>query len=288
MNRTQKYISLLLERLPKYELRSYEHQTCLDRIRDRVSSTSDIHAELLHLYKVKGCADFALSLMWIADKVEKDFTKEESTIDEETLVFSKFRQAIGDESPSGQESDTAGTMIDFPGSQKMRSTPMPAPKSEFDLSSQPEFQSIPAPGPSIDSIFGTAAQVPELTQPTDSGSTTGSEQEHNFALLLEKFLEAVQSGNDARTNLLTDVMNECNTILAASSAAEDYKKFCTLLRGFLNYISNNQYLDDIRVMNILSNIQDPYAQWARTEPNNRAGLLDAVNDTLHDFKNMFE
>ena len=42
MNRTQKYISLLLERLPKYELRSYEHQTSLDRIRDRVSSTSDI------------------------------------------------------------------------------------------------------------------------------------------------------------------------------------------------------------------------------------------------------
>jgi len=82
MSRTQKYISLLLERLPKYELRSYEHQTSLDRIRDRISAASDINAELLYLYKVNNCADFALSLMWIADKVEKDISKEESTIDE--------------------------------------------------------------------------------------------------------------------------------------------------------------------------------------------------------------
>ena len=123
MNRTQKYISLLLERLPKYELRSYEHQTSLDRIRDRVSSTPDIHAELLSLYKVKGCADFALSLMWIADKVEKDSTKEESTIDEETLVFSKFRQAMGDEPSSGQESDAAGAVQGLPGLQGFGSSP---------------------------------------------------------------------------------------------------------------------------------------------------------------------
>ena len=145
MNRTQKYISLLLERLPKYELRSYEHQTSLDRIRDRVSSTSDIHAELLHLYKVKDCADFALSLMWVADKVEKDLTKDESTIDEETLVFSKFRQAIGDVSSSGEVTDIAGTMLDLPGSQVFGSTPTPAVNSAYSLSSPPELETKPKP-----------------------------------------------------------------------------------------------------------------------------------------------
>jgi hypothetical protein len=288
MSRTQKYISLLLERLPKYELRSYEHQTSLDRIRDRVSSTSDIQAELSYLYKVKGCADFALSLMWIADKVEKDFTKEESTIDEETLVFSKFRQAIGDVSPSGQESDTAGTVFDLPGSQEFGSTPTPAPKSVFNLSSPPELESIPAPEPTIDAIFGATAQTPELTQPMSGGSTSGNEQELSFALLLEQFLESVQSGNDDRKKLLSDIINECNAVLAAGSATEDYKQFCQLLTEFLQYISNNQYLDDVRVMNILSNIQDPFAHWARNKPNNRTGVLDAVNDILRDFKTMFE
>ena len=288
MNRTQKYISLLLERLPKYELRSYEHQTILDRIRDRVSSTSDIYAELRSLYQVKGCADFALSLMLIADKVDKDFTKEESTIDEETHVFSKFRQAIGDESSSGQESGTAGTMFDLPGSQESGSTPTSELKSAFNLSSPPEFESIPTPGPAIDSIFGAMVQSPELTQHTGGGSTSGSEQEHSFSLLLEQFLESVQSGNDDRTKLLSDIKNECNTVITAGSAAEDYKHFCKMLIEFLEYISNNQYLDDVRVMNILSNIQDPFAQWARSIPNKRAGILDSVNDTLRDFKTMFE
>jgi hypothetical protein len=288
MNRTQKYISLLLERLPKYELRSYDHQTSLDRIRDRVSSAADINAELLLMYKVNGFADFALSLMWIADRVEKDVTKEESSIDEETLVFSKFRQAIGDVSPSGQESETGGTMFDLPGSQKIGSTPTPEPTSEFSLSSSQEFESIPTSQPSIDAIFGAGAQAPEQTMPTGGGSTSGEEQEHSFAILLEQFLESVQSGSEDRTKLLSDIVNECNTVLAAGNTAEDYKQFCTSLIEFLQYISNNQYLDDVRVMNILSNIQDPFAQWARTQPNNRTGILDAVNDTLRDFKTMFE
>jgi hypothetical protein len=69
---------------------------------------------------------------------------------------------------------------------------------------------------------------------------------------------------------------------------EDYKQFCKLLTEFLEYISNNQYMDDVRVMNILSNIQDPFAQWAHSAPENRSGLLDPVNDILRDFKTMFE
>ena len=288
MNRTQKYISLLLERLPKYELRSYEHQTSLDQIRDRISSASDIHAELLYMYKVKGFTDFALSLMWIEDKLEKDFTKEESTIDEETHVFSKFRQAIGDESPSGPESGTAGTMFNLPGSQEVGSTPSPAPKSELNLSSEPEPESLPPSQPSMDSIFGIAAPPVESVKQTSGGSTSDDQQEQSFALLLEKFLESVQSGNDDRTTLMSDIINECNTVLAAGSAADDYKQFCRSLIEFLQYISINQYLDDVRVMNILSNIQDPFAQWARTESNNRTGVLDTVNETLRDFKTMFE
>jgi hypothetical protein len=288
MSRTQKYISLLLERLPKYELRSYEHQTSLDRIRDRISATSDINAELQYLYKVNNCADFALSLMWIADKVEKDNTKEESTIDEETLVFSKFRQAIGDESPSGQGTETAGSMLDIPGSQEFGSTQTPAPNSDFNLSTPPDNESISTPETRIDDIFGAMAQTYEPTQSTGGGATSDSDQELRFATLLEHFLESVQSGNEDRTTLLSDIINECNTILANGSAAEDYKQFCTLLTEFLNYISNNQYMDDVRVMNILSNIQDPFAQWARSSPDNRTGLLDSVIEILRDFKTMFE
>ena len=288
MNRTQKYISLLLERLPKYELRSYEHQTNLDRIRDRISGTSDINAELQHLYKVNNCADFALSLMWIADKVEKDLTKEESTIDEETLVFSKFRQAIGDVSPSEQGSENAGTTFDMSGSQEFGSAQTPAQNSAINLSAPSDTESIAAPETQIDSIFGAMTQPVESAPPKAGGSTSGKDQELGFAALLEQFLESVQSGSDIRTKLLSDIINECNTILAAGSTAEDYKQFCRLLTEFLEYISNNQYMDDVRVMNILSNVQDPFAQWARSSPDGRTGLLDPVIEILRDFKTMFE
>jgi hypothetical protein len=116
----------------------------------------------------------------------------------------------------------------------------------------------------------------------------GNEQERSFANLLERFLESIQSGNDDRTTLLSDVTNECNTVVNAGSVPEDYKQFCQLLVEFLQYISDNQYLDDIRVMNIVSNIQDPVNQWARSDQNNRTGLLDPANEILRDFKTMFE
>jgi hypothetical protein len=288
MSRTQKYISLLLERLPKYELRSYEHQISLDRIRDRISGTADINAELHSLYQVQNCADFALSLMWIADKVEKDATKEESTIDEETLVFSKFRQAVGDVSPGGDESPQAGTSFNLPGSQDFGSASESSVKSEIDFSSPPDSSSFSTPEPQIDSIFGAMAQGPDLSQPPGGSSTMGSEQELGFAALLEKFLEAVQSGNDDRTTLLSNIINECHAVLAASNTSEDYKHFCTLLTEFLNYISVNQFMDDVRVMNMLSNIQDPFSQWAHSSSESRSSFMNSVIDILRDFKTMFE
>ncbi|RPI05959.1 MAG: hypothetical protein EHM64_04785 [Ignavibacteriae bacterium] len=286
MNRTQKYISLLLERLPKYELRSYEHQTSLDRIRDRISSTEDIHAELRALYQVQGFAEFALCLMWVADKVEKDFTKEESTIDEETKAFTRFRQAVGDLSASEQEPTVSGSMFDMSGSEGFGSAP--APVTDFNPTPSSEFESPSVPGPSIDSIFGSPEPPSGQSMPAGGASISRPEQEHKFAVLLEKFLESVQSGNEDRTDLLFDVIAECNTVLSANFGDEDYSQFCRSLIEFLQYISTNQYLDDVRVMNILSNIQDPFAQWARTDMNARAGILVTVNDTLRDFKAMFE
>jgi hypothetical protein len=293
MNRSQKYISILLERLPKWELRSYEHQTSLDRIRDRVTSASDIHTELNSLYQVKGFAEFALSLMWIADKVEKDATLDESTLAEETLVFEKLRFALGDISASSRESTSTSEAVDLPSSPGFESTSSPAlegmsmspsePLRELTTSPQPEA----TPAVLLDS-WGKELQIPTQT-PSIGGSTTmGSEQEHGFANLLERFLESVQSGNDDRTTLISDVVHESNMVVEATSVPEDYKQFCRLLMEFLQYISDNQYLDDIRVMNIVSNIQDPVSQWARSEQSDRTGLLDPAIEILRDFKTMFE
>jgi hypothetical protein len=292
MNRSQKYISILLERLPKWELRSYEHQTSLDRIRDRVTSASDIQAELNSLYRVKGFAEFALSLMWIADRVEKDTTLDESTLAEETLVFEKLRYALGDISVPSPESASATETVDLPSS-SIESTASLDLEGMSTLSSEPLRELTPSPGPEgtpevlLDS-WGKEPQALSQTPSMGGGTTMGHEQEHSFSNLLEQFLESVQSGNDDRMKLLSDVINECNTVVNADSVLEDYKQFCQLLMEFLQYISDNQYLDDIRVMNIVSNIQDPVSQWARSEQDNRTGLLDPAIEILRDFKTMFE
>ena len=290
MNRSQKYISILLERLPKWELRSYEHQTSLDRIRDRVTSAPDIHAELNSLYQVKGFAEFALSLMWIADKVEKDTTLDESTLAEETLVFQKLCYALGDISASSQESTSTTETVDLsslPGFESTSSPALEGSPSEHLRGIPPSPESEVTPEVLLDS-WGKEPQVSAQTPSMGSSATMGSEQERGFSNLLERFLESVQSGNDDRTTLLSDVINECNMVITSDVVPEDYKQFCQLVVEFLQYVSDNQYLDDIRVMNIVSNIQDPVSQWARSEQNNRTGLLDPAIEILRDYKTMFE
>jgi hypothetical protein len=293
MNRSQKYISTLLERLPKWELRSYEHQTSLDRIRDRVTSASDIHAELSSLYQVNGFAEFALSLMWIADRVEKDTTLDESTLAEETLVFEKLRYALGDISAPSQESTSTTETTDLPSSPGFGSSSSPAfeemsisPSEPLDERT-PSLESTPTPEVLLDS-WGTEPPASAQTPLVGGSTTIGSEQEKFFSNLLEHFLESVQSGSDDRTALLSDVVNECNTVVTADVVSEDFRQFCKLLVEFLQYVLDNQYLDDIRVMNIVSNIQDPVNQWVRSEQNNRTGLLDPASEILRDFKTMFE
>jgi hypothetical protein len=281
MSRSQKYISVLLERLPKWELRSYEHQTSLDRIRDKISSASDIKAELQSLYRVKGFADFALSLLWIVDKVEKDTTLEESTISEETLVFAKFRQGIGDVSNASEESNPIVSLSGLPSSSSESEPVLPA---ESTYVSEPSL----TPEPSLDTSWATAFQPPEQENQPSGDSTQGIEQERGFAHLLEQFMESVQSGNEDRTKLMSDLINDCKTVIASGKAAEDYGQFCQLLVDFLQYISDNQYLDDVRVMNIVSNIQHPVTEWAQSETDKRTGLLNPAIDVLRDYKTMFE
>jgi len=209
--------------------------------------------------------------MYIDDKVQKDTTLDESTLAEETLVFTRLRQALGDVPPPAPESTSNGSAFELPTSVGFEPTTTPAP--------------IPTPDVLLDAWgAGTESAAPS----PENIPTSERAQELIFAGLLEKFLEAVQGGSDDRSTLMSDVKKECNTVLALSSPPEEYKQFCQLLVEFLQYITDNQFLDDVRVMNIVSNIQDPVSQWARTEPGGRTGLLDPAIEILRDFKTMFE
>ncbi len=127
----------------------------------------------------------------------------------------------------------------------------------------------------------------DVTEDVGVTGPVGSGDARTFSVLLEQFVESVQGGDEQRTDLLESVVKECEAI-AAGDFPYDYREFCSLLAESLNYVSGNQLLDDIRVLNIFANIPAAIAQWADTAPEGRAGLLAEEIGVLRDFKSHFE
>jgi len=130
----------------------------------------------------------------------------------------------------------------------------------------------------------------QVSQPSPAGSSGGGgggEVEMALATALERFAEAVQGGTDDRDTFHVSLlgMAEGPEIQAVGDEAA---QFAGLLADFLKYISDNQLLDDIRVINILSNTSSSFSQWANTPPGGRSGLLEESLSLLKDFRSQFE
>jgi len=228
MTQAQEVVQSLLSHVPVEELSSDEERAVYEKVKERLASASDLNAELRSLYRVKSFSDFALCLMWIAERAERNPLMLAASPEDETLVFSSFRRALGE-------------------------------------------------GVSAEAIAAAPTEPPAV----GSGDPAG------FSFLIEQFAERVQSGDESRTVLLDNLVKECNAVVAGEYAP-DHKEFCGLLAEFLSYVSENQLLDDIRVLNILANIPSPVAQWASAAPGARAGLLEEATSVLQDFRSHFE
>lgn len=232
MSKAKEVVQKLMDTVPVSKLSSDENRATFERIKRRLQSAPDLQAELRVLYRVEGFSDFALRLMWIAQKAESDPSAASLSPAEATLFFSSFRRAVGE-------------------------------------AAMAEAQPEPAVGP--------AGAV-------EASAGGGVE---SFSVLLEQFVEAIQSGEEQRSTLLDRVVNECEAI-AAGDFPEDFRLFSSLLAEFLKYVLENQLLDDIRVLNILANIPSPVAQWVSAAPEARAGLFEEEISILRDFKSHFE
>lgn len=268
MSRSQQYIQSLMENVAEGQIASDAYRLTFGKITRRLSVAEDFDSELQRLYKVAGFNTFALSLMWIAEEVEKNPAKNEYTADEQSLVVSNFRYAVGDleAPPLGQES----VPLQDAGS----------PDEVFAGLSVSEDTTVPA----------EAAEPPEpVPQETTFAATPVAGGEGEFAALMEKFVEAMQSGSDERDALVQSVLAQCGSLMAeGSGAAEDLKEFCTFLTEFLRYIMENGFMDDVRVMNILSNVSSPVSAWAQAAPDGREGILAEGIEILRTFKSLFE
>ncbi|MFH0988389.1 MAG: hypothetical protein V1799_00040 [bacterium] len=291
MNAPQQQIDEFLGMLPVYELSSGQHRSTFEQIRNRLSSTSDFDEELKTLFKVEGFSDFALGLMFLADKLAKNPLAMASADDEERIFYS-FRSAVGEdpgvgtpvEEPSIQEEPTFAALqpeepaAEYTAEEPGSTFPMVEEESPTPVMEQPISESEPS------------YELPSLEESPAESFNEGSAglfDEMGFSVLLDQFVEAMQGGDENRETLMNEVMMQCNMALSGEEP-EDFKEFCQRLSEFLMYISVNQYLDDVRVMNILANISSPVQLWTTTAPDARAGLLEDATGPLREFKSMFE
>ena len=119
------------------------------------------------------------------------------------------------------------------------------------------------------------------------GGGTGEADEKAFAGQIEQFSESVQSGSGGTRMFLEDLVTESETI-ARQGGASELVEFSSLLAEFLKFISERELLDDVRVINIVSNISSTVSQWANTLPDARTGILEEALNMLRDFKTQFE
>ena len=226
MTQTNEVVQALFANFPIVELGSDEQRQVFNRLKTRFGQTPDAAAELKNLYKVKGFSDFAAVMMWILERAQKDPQLAATSPEDETLLLSTFRRAMGEQG-------------------------MPSAR---DLS---------------------------------TGGETGASDEKGFASQLERFSEAVQGGIDGRGAQLENLFNECEGIANSSSDA-GFKQFGALLADFLKYIAENELLDDVRVINIVSNVSSSVSEWAISPSDARHGLMEEALGMLRDFKTHFE
>jgi hypothetical protein len=226
MTQSNEVVRTLFTSFPVAELGSDEHRKVFEQLTKKFTQAADTETELKNLYKVKGFSDFAAVIMWILDKAQKDPRTAGISTQDETLLLSTFRRAMGEQGATGA----------------------PAPKPPF-------------------------------------GSAGGDET--GFASRLEKFAEVVQSGADGRGSMLERILDDCEHI-AGQTADPDLKQFSTLMADFLKFIAEGELLDDVRVINIVSNIASSISQWVISPPEARHGLMEEALGMLRDFRTHFE
>jgi len=281
MTRAQQYVSSLMENVSEGLIASDDHRITFAKIREKLADTEDFENELRSLYKVQGLSEFALSLMWVAERVEADPTKIDYDVEEQGLVVERYREAVGDAA--------AAPLGDLPTPEPFAETPV-EPQEEI---AQPEPVVEETTAPAVEET----PEMPTHLQMETPGHIAESEKavyappsgvdQSTFGPLIERFVEAMQSGSEERDGLHSQVLAEANALAASGSGAPaDLQEFCQYLIEFLTYIHDNDFMDDVRVMNILSNVSSPVTSWA--QGGGGAGLLDEGIEILKTFKSLFE
>jgi hypothetical protein len=254
MNPQQTYIDSLLEAISNEPFSSDDQRETLIKLKEHLAAAPDLEQELKRLFRVEGFSHFALSLMWVRQELERNPERQELTADDQYLVSMKLRQAFGDVESPLESSEPAVT-----------------PDAE-----------VREPQPEAPKEAPVEPQQPTVAYLADA-------PEETFPQLLEKFVIAMQAGVDDRTRLFERIMSSAGEIgQPESEYSSDLQELCANLVAFLSYVKGNNFMDDVRTMNILSSVSGAVATWSAASIEIRAGLLAEGIKTLAEAKSHFE
>jgi hypothetical protein len=268
MTHIRTVVKTLFEKFPPQDLSGGPERDQFDRLRSTLTESQEWMATLRRLYQAEQCDELALSLMWITDRLEAEPDRRELGPEEEDVFFRGLRRGLGLPQAGfgdlfGQPAIPAASMDDL----------SPASEDVASLIAETSPETGPVP---IASIAGGGDEAEGTADPDI------------FGRLMERFLEAVQSGSDDRIPVLARLQASCSAIRSDASSGEEFQRYAELVNDFLGYIDQHQLLDDVRVMNLVTNIQEPYGQWLSTPEGDRAGILDQCHEMHKDFRMMFE
>ncbi len=281
MTRIQQVVDSLFDRFPPEELGGGPERDQFERLRLVLAGTEEWPGTLKRLYQADRCDDLALGLMWISDRLELDPSRLDAGPEEEEVFLRTLRRGLGLPEAGVAGFEWAGTALSPTDSAEFF-----APTAEAPAFSEPTFEALPEPMP--EPMAETTEDAPAIAMPTGEDEEVGTSDPDIYGRLLERFLEAVQSGSDDRAPLLERVRANCAAIRSDGGASEELTRYAEMVDDLLGYINDHQLLDDVRVMNLVANIQEPFAQWLSAAESDRAGFLDQSLETLKDFRTMFE
>lgn len=311
MNRAQEHLVTLLENMPVDELPSDKQRTTFERIKERLATAENVNAELRRLFRVKGFGEAALGMLWVVDQVNRDKEVE----DESVYVIARMRKALSSVDGLTSGESVPPPLPPAPPDSHLFGEPTPAvtirsiPTQEAQtVPTLDAFGLPPAPNASSSEPVSSAPAEPEVPfgkqeglnvspeppplapLPASSGddAETSASPESVFGRVLERFLEALQVGSDDRLPLLRTLVEKCDVVGGIRDGGEELRQYTALLKEFLVFIEDQQLLDDVRVMNAVSNVEAPYRDWLSASSGDRGGTLGSAIDFLSNAKAMFE
>lgn len=290
MTQPQMVVDALFEQFPSQDLGGGPERYQFDRLRETLASASDWPSTLRRLFQAERCDEFALGLMWLTDRLEADAGRTEATPEEVDVFQRTLRGSLGLAevafagfgAPGGLEPSASDSTVESP-AETMSAFSAEPTTEEPDLPAEgtvPAFEAPPSEASAAESDASSSTPMGD-----DDGGTSDPEI---YGRLLERFLESVQSGADDRAELLARLRANNRAIQGDTTTGEEYQRYAALLDDFLGYIEEHQLLDDVRVMNLVANLQEPFGQWLATDEAGRVGILDQCVEMQRDFRMMFE